>query len=64
MFFPSKTIFSKYRLFIVKIHIESSKSDITNKNLNVLWDVELILGLSCLLQLFECAHKLIKIAQN
>jgi hypothetical protein len=43
---------------------ESPKSDTTSKNLNVLCDMELILGLPCLLPLFECVHKLIKIAQG
>jgi hypothetical protein len=44
------------------MHIKSPKSDIANKNLNVLCDMELILGLPCLLPLFKCVHKLIKIA--
>jgi hypothetical protein len=30
--------------FIVKIHVKSPKSDTTNKNLNVLYNVEVILG--------------------
>jgi hypothetical protein len=64
MFFPSKIIYSEYWPLIVKIHIKSPKNDTTNKNLNALYDMELILGLSCLLSLFECAHKLIKIVQG
>jgi hypothetical protein len=46
------------------MHVKSPKNDIANKNLNVLCDVELILGLPCLLPLFECVHKLIKIVQG
>jgi hypothetical protein len=64
MFSPSKKIYSKYQPLIVKMHAESPKNDIASKNLNVLCDVELILGLPCLLPLFECVHKLIKIAQG
>jgi len=64
MFFLSKRIYFKYSPFIVKIHVESQKSDIANKNLSVFCDVEQILGLSCLLPLFQCVHKLIKIVQG
>jgi len=46
------------------MHVESSKSDVTLKNLNSLCDVELILGLPCILPMLECVHALIKIAQN
>jgi hypothetical protein len=64
MFFPSKIIYFEYQPLIVKIHIERPKNDTASKNLNVLCDMELILGLPCLLPLFECIHKLIKIAQR
>jgi hypothetical protein len=33
------------------------------RNLNVMCDVEFILGLPCILPLFKCVHMLIKIAQ-
>jgi hypothetical protein len=46
------------------MHVKSPKSDIASKNLNVLCDVELILGLPCLLPLFKCVHELIKITQG
>jgi hypothetical protein len=64
MFFPSKTIYFDNRPLIVKIHIDNPKNDIASKTLSVLCDVDLILGLPCLLPLFECLHKLIKIAQG
>jgi hypothetical protein len=44
--------------------LKSPNNDTTNKNLNALCDVELILGLPCLLPLFECVHKFIKIVQG
>jgi hypothetical protein len=46
------------------MHAESPKNDIAKKNLNALCDMELILGLPCLLPLFICVHKLIKIVQG
>jgi len=64
MFFPSKKIYYEYHPFIMKMHVESPKNDTSKKNLNVLCDMELILGLPCLLPLFECVHKLIKIVQG
>jgi hypothetical protein len=46
------------------MHNKSPKNDIASKNLNVVCDMELILGLPCLLPLFKCVHKLIKIVQG
>jgi hypothetical protein len=46
------------------MHVKSPKNDTSNKNLNVLCDVELILGFPCLKPLFECVHKFIKIVQG
>jgi len=64
MFFPSKIIYSKYQPLIMKMHVESPKNDTTSKNLSVLYDMEFLLGLPCLLSLFECVHKLIKIVEG
>jgi hypothetical protein len=64
MFFPSKKTYYEYWPFIMKMHVGSPKSDIASKNLSALCDMELILGLPCLLPLLECVHKLIKIAQG
>jgi hypothetical protein len=64
MFSPSKRTYYEYQPFILKMHTENPKSDTTSKNLNVLCDEELILGLPCLLPLLECVDKLIKIVQG
>jgi len=64
MFFTLKNIYSKYQPLIVKMHVESPKNDTTSKNLSVLCDMELILGLPCLLRLLECVHNLINIVQG
>jgi hypothetical protein len=61
MFFPSKIIYFEYQPFIVNMHVDNPKSDITNQNLSVLCDVELILGLPCLLPLFECVTSSFKL---
>jgi hypothetical protein len=64
MFSPSKKIYYEYQPLIVNMHVESPKNDTTSKNLSALCDMELILGLPCLLPLLECVHKLIKIVQG
>jgi hypothetical protein len=43
---------------------KSSKSEMVQKNLNALCDVEFILGLPCVFPLLECVHVLIKVTQN
>jgi hypothetical protein len=52
-----KQNFAEYRPLIVKMHVKSSKSDATLKNLNSLCDVELILGLPCILPMLECCPR-------
>jgi hypothetical protein len=46
------------------MHIKSSKNEVILKNLNVLCNIKFILGLPCILPMFECVHALIKIAQH
>ncbi len=48
---------------MVKMHAKNQWNDLARKNLNFLCDVEVILGLHCILPLFECVHNLIKVAQ-
>ncbi len=47
MLCPSKKIYYEYRPLIVEMHVKSFKSDIASKNLSVVCDMELILGLPC-----------------
>jgi hypothetical protein len=42
----------------------STKNEVALKNLNVLCDIDLILGFPCILPLFEIVHMSIKIAQG
>jgi hypothetical protein len=64
MFFLAGRVHAKYCTLIVKIHLKSTKSEITLKALNGLCDVEFILGLLCILPSFKCVHTLIKFAQG
>jgi hypothetical protein len=46
------------------MHVESAKFDVVGKNLSYMFDVDVILGLPCILLMFECVHALIKVAQG
>jgi hypothetical protein len=60
----TKQVYVEYCTFILKMHVESANSNVVGKNLNVFCDVELILGLSCILSLLETIHTFIKITQS
>lgn len=63
MLSPTKWVYSEFHPFMVKMHVKNQRNDVVRKNLNFLCDVEVILGLRCILPLFECVHNLIKVAQ-
>jgi hypothetical protein len=46
------------------MHVKGARSDRAKKNLNFLCDMEVIVGLPCLIPLLECFHGLIKITQG
>jgi hypothetical protein len=58
----AERIYLKCHPLIAKMHVENVKSDGVGKKMSCLCDVEVTLGLSCILPLFECVHALIKIA--
>ncbi len=60
MFSLAKKLYAEYHLLIVKRHVEFAKNEVVLKKLNSLCNVELILGLPCILPLVECVHMLIK----
>jgi hypothetical protein len=64
MLFPAKQVHPKFHPFIIKMHVESAKFDVVGKNLSYMFDVDVILGLPCILLMFECIHALIKVAQG
>jgi hypothetical protein len=49
---------------IIKIHFESAKNGVTLKNLNVLCDINLILGFACFFALLNYVPTLKKIAKG
>jgi hypothetical protein len=46
------------------MHIKNERNEPILRNLIVLCDVEVILGIPCILTTFECVHALIKIAHS
>jgi hypothetical protein len=59
-----KHVYVEYHLYIVKMHVESSKSEIALKNLNSLCDFGFIFKLLFIILMLEmCVHVFIKIAQ-
>jgi len=61
MLSPTKWVYSEFHPLMVKMHAKNQWNDVAWKNLNSLCDVEVILGLPCIL---ECVHALIKVTQN
>jgi hypothetical protein len=64
MLSPLKCVMSKYKSLIMKMHLDSSKTKVVQNNLVLLGDLELILGLPCLLLMLEVMHTFIKFAQH
>jgi hypothetical protein len=50
--------------FDCEMDVDSTKNEVALKNLNVLCDIDLILGFPCILPLLDIVHMLIKIAQG
>jgi len=46
------------------MHVDNAKTEVALKNLIEMCDIEFILGLCCILPLFEIIHMLFKIAQG
>jgi hypothetical protein len=63
IFYLAKHMYVEYDPFIVKMDIKSSKNEIILKNLNAFCNIKFILGLPCILPMFECVRAFIKIAQ-
>jgi hypothetical protein len=54
----------KVQTLVAKIHINAPKSELAQENLDLLCDLELVLGLPCILPMLEVVHTLIKYAQR
>jgi hypothetical protein len=55
-----KWLLAKYKSLIVKMYMDAPKSKPTLDTLDLLCDLELILGLPCILPMLEVVHTLIK----
>jgi hypothetical protein len=64
MLSPTKWVYLEFHPLMVKMHAKSQWNDVAWKNQNSLCDVEVILGLPCILLLLECFHVLIKVTQS
>jgi hypothetical protein len=61
---PLKQVMAKYKTLIVKMSQDNVSITQTRFNLDLLCDLHMLLGLSCLLPLLEVMHALIKFAQG
>jgi len=56
MFSPTKRIFAKYKSLIVHMFDEQATNTLAKTNLDLLCNVEIILGLTCILPLFNACN--------
>ncbi len=61
---PFEMCVKKVQTLVAKIHINAPKSELAQENLDLLCDLELVLGLPCILPMLEVVHTLIKYAQR
>jgi hypothetical protein len=64
MFKPLKQSLMEYKSLVIKMYMDASKSKHVRNNLDLLCDLELVLGLPCILPMLEVVHTLIKYAQR
>jgi hypothetical protein len=60
MLSPLEWLLVKYKSMVVKMHMDAPKSKSAWDNLDLLCDLELVLGLPCILPMLEVVHTLIK----
>jgi hypothetical protein len=61
---PAVRVMNEYKVLLVIMKEMSSSLDVAQKNLNLLCDVQVLLGLSRLLPMLRCAHLLMQFAQS
>jgi hypothetical protein len=60
MLSPLKHVLREYKSFLVKMHMDAPINKLVVENLDLLCDLELVFGLSCMLPMLEVVHKLIE----
>jgi hypothetical protein len=58
-----KCVLARYKSLVVKMHYDCVKSKYVHDNFELLCDLDLILGLPCVMPILEVVHSLIKYAQ-
>jgi hypothetical protein len=64
MFNLLKRLLAKYKSLVVKMYVDAPKSKLAWDNLDLLCDLELVLGLPCILPMLEIVHTFIKYTQR
>jgi predicted glycosyltransferase involved in capsule biosynthesis len=64
MFSLAKQILTKYKTIVIQIFNEQTSHDITKSSLELFCDVEVFLGLTCIIPMLELVQSLSKFAQN
>jgi hypothetical protein len=63
MLSPTKIVMAKYRTLLVKMALDNPTNQQVKLNHENLCDLQVLLGLVCILPMLESVHALIKIAQ-
>jgi hypothetical protein len=61
---PVKRVMSKYKVLVLKMHLDSQSLATTKANLNLLCEIELLFGLACVLPMLEALNYLVKFSQQ
>jgi len=64
MLLPSNRILNEYRTLVIKMVEDNVIVEIGKTNYELLCDLEMLLGLSCIISLLELVQGLSKFAQN
>jgi len=60
----AKQILTKYKIVVIQMFNEQTSHDITKSSLELFCDVEVFLGLTCIIPMLELVQGLSKVAQN
>jgi hypothetical protein len=64
MLAPFKWVFTEYKILVVKMNDDAINTPNARINYELLWDVEIVMGLTCVLLMLKAIHGLNKLAQN
>jgi hypothetical protein len=61
---PVKRVLSEYRALVLKMHMDAPSLATAKANLNLLCEIELLLGMTCILPMLEALNYLMKFSQQ